>query len=44
MDFVKRTYQNVAKLKDWYPNDKMVIPVCLKDKCCYSGCMSIATY
>ena len=43
MGFVNRMDQNVAKY--WYPNEKMVVvPVCLNDRCCYSGCVGIASY
>ena len=36
MGFVNRMDQNVAKY--WYLNEKMaMIPVCMNDKCCYSG-------
>ena len=35
--------QIVAKY--WYPNEKMmVVPVCLNDRCCYSGCVGIVSY
>ena len=43
MGFVKRMDQNETKY--WYPNEKIVVdPVCLNGRCCYSGCMGIASY
>ena len=43
MGFVKRMDQNVTKYR--YPNEKMlVVPVCLNDRCCYSGCVGIVSY
>ena len=33
------------QVHDWYPNEKMlVVPVCLNDRCCFSGCASIVLY
>ena len=31
-----------GRVEDWYPNEKIVVvPVCLKDRCCSSGCVGV---
>ena len=34
-----------GQVQDWYPNEEMVVvPVCLSNRCCSSGCMGIVSY
>ena len=40
--FFQQNGSERGQVQDWYPNEKMVVvPVCLNDRCCSSGCVGI---
>ena len=43
--FCQKNGSERGQTQDWYMNEKMVVlPACLKGRCCSSGCMGIVLH
>ena len=43
--FCQQNGSEHCQVQDWYSNDKMVgVPVCLKGRCSFSGCVGLVLY
>ena len=44
-EFCQKNGSERGQTQDWYMNEKMVVlPACLKGRCCSSGCMGIVLH